>query len=243
MEEARRRIRRWKKQRNPRKWLNLSGLNLTELPQIPSKVRRLNCSSNYLVAFMNKLPNNLKQLRCGYNTFQTFDSLPPQLKTLNCAWSGGMNLLESLPDSIECIVAEQCERITKIQNLPSQLKYLNLSCTYSLKSLESFPPNLKECIIIESNLERLPELPSSLVSLTCDQSYIKVLPPLPNTLEYLSIFGNNLQKFPKLPKTIQYLDIRDNNHLSLEGVSIPDTLITFLYDKDGIEVDRIGIEV
>ncbi len=242
MEEARRRIRRWKKQHNPRKWLNLSGLGLTELPQIPSKVRRLNCSSNCLVAFMNTLPIGLKQLRCGYNAFQTFDRLPPQLKTLNCAWSRGMNLLDLLPDSIECIIAEQCERLISIHSLPSQLKYLNLSCTYSLEKIGMFPSNLEVCTIVESNLEQLPSFPPKLKLFTCEQSYIKVLPPLPNTLEYLSIFGNNLQILPILSGSLRYLDVRCNLQLSLENVSIPASLVTFLYDKDEIEVVRIGIE-
>ena len=70
MEEALRRIRRWKKQKKPRKWLNLSGLGLTELPLIPSKVRRLLCVRNQLKTFDN-LPKRLQELACGGNTFET----------------------------------------------------------------------------------------------------------------------------------------------------------------------------
>ena len=232
MEEAKRRIRRWKRQKNPRKWLNLMGLNLTELPPIPSKVKKLNCKGNMLSAFYNALPKQLKQLRCGNNLFQKFDTLPVTLKALNCAWSRGANVLDSLPDSIECIVAEQCERIVLIQTLPSQLKYLNLSCTYSLEKIWMFPPNLEECTIVESNLEQLPQLPSKLKIFTCEQTYIKVLPQLPITLEYLNIYGNNLQSLPILPVTLRYLDIRCNPQLSVDGICEDSAALdTFLYDR------------
>lgn len=107
MEEANKRIRRWKKQGNPRKWLNLSGLGLTELPPIPSNVRRLDCRCNRLSTFQNMLPTRLNRLRCGYNLFQTLTGLPTQLKSLHCAWSGGKYLLDNLPDSIEYINADQ----------------------------------------------------------------------------------------------------------------------------------------
>jgi Leucine-rich repeat (LRR) protein len=233
MEEARRRIRRWKKQKNHRKWLNISGLDLTELPLIPSKVRRLNCKGNALTAFRNALPTQLKQLRCGDNLFQEFDTLPSTLKTLNCAWSRGRNLLDTLPDSIECIVAEQCERIVAIQTLPLQLKYLNLSCTYNLERIDMFPPNLEECSIVESNLEQLPVFPPKLKVFTCEQSYIQVLPQLPDTLEYLNIYGNTLQILPVLPASLRYLDIRCNPQLSFDSIGANSaTVETILYDKD-----------
>jgi len=59
MEIARKRVRHWNS--GP---LDLSGLRLTELPELPVDLTSLMCNNNQLIS-LPKLPASLKKLNCS----------------------------------------------------------------------------------------------------------------------------------------------------------------------------------
>ena len=230
MEEALRRIRRWKKQKKPRKWLNVSGLGLTELPLIPSKVRRLLCVRNQLKTFDN-LPKRLQELACGGNTFETLETLPPNLKKLYCCGVKTLKCINKVPDSIEYMNLGYCSYLETIYHLPSCLESLDLRDTYRLNYIEYFPPNLNHIYITDADLETLPPLPVTLTVLEClHMKNLNYLPKLPESLLWLSIYSCNLQSLPDLPSQLQFLEI-DSNHDLIPPTNLPNTLVRYICDQ------------
>ena len=120
MEIVRQRITDWSDETQT---LDLSGLDLTELPELPDKLTKLNCSYNQLVEFNFPLPENLTYLNCSHNQLEELPSLPETLTYLNCSHN---NLLE-LP-----IIPLRCEyllcsynRLSVISGLPDSLRNLD----------------------------------------------------------------------------------------------------------------------
>lgn len=93
MEEAIKRIERWKECGDDIMWLMLNNLNLDTLPPIPSNCLFLSCFGNKLTF----LPNlyNIRNLTCSNNQLKSLPDLP------NCYYLAcNNNQLTSLPDSL-----------------------------------------------------------------------------------------------------------------------------------------------
>ncbi len=116
--------------------LDLSHLNLTELPNnLPSNLTTLYCFNNNIEKLDN-LPYNLTLLNCYNNKIEKLDNLPPNLIQLNC----------------------NNNKIEKLNNLPSNLTYLNcynnkyLHITKKIAqkfNLEETPNYFKHALIIQ----------------------------------------------------------------------------------------------
>lgn len=120
MEEAQYRITKWKQKRNNTKILDLSLLNLSDLPPLPNSLQKLDCSHNKLTK-LPPLPNNLQDLDCSENQLTILPPLPNTLIELDCS----QNQLTALPP------------------LPDTLKYLYCKGNF-FTALPSLPPNLQE---------------------------------------------------------------------------------------------------
>jgi E3 ubiquitin-protein ligase SspH2 len=245
MEEAHRRIRRWKKLKNPRKWLNLSDLDLTELPPIPSKVRRLNCSFNSISSLSNlpkrlrrlkcdltndaKLPRQLTYLWCGGDQFVQLIDLPNELLTIYIYSAPQLTSIDKLPDSIQHIYIRSCNTIRHIYHLPKNLKVLDIWYMYKLESIAYFPRYLETTRIRETVLTKLPPLPLQLQHLVCYYSRIEYLPQLPSNLKELNVYANRLKGLPSFPDTLLKLDVR-SNYFIYSLPRLPDHLLELLTD-------------
>ena len=142
--------------------LDLSNMDLTELPPLPAYVMYLNCSHNKLTT-LEGLPSNLMVLECEYNDIVTLGDLPLELQTLqvhNC-------LLEALPA------------------LPPTLRHL-LCGNNNLRTLPALPIFLLTLSCHSNKLRVLPALPSALERLVAVNNEMATLPPLPAGLTTLS---------------------------------------------------------
>jgi E3 ubiquitin-protein ligase SspH2 len=81
------------------KTLNLSYLNLTELPELPKGLEKLYCDNNNLNQ-LPELPEGLKYLFCNNNKLTHLPELPKGLKVLYC-WNNKINELPELPEGLE----------------------------------------------------------------------------------------------------------------------------------------------
>jgi hypothetical protein len=95
MQEAEKRIANWIKSNNPSTTLDLSGLHLAELPQIPANCQRLYCYWNELTS-LPPLPN-CKMLACCVNKLTVLPELP-NCEILECE----ENQLITLPKLPNC---------------------------------------------------------------------------------------------------------------------------------------------
>ena len=104
--------------------LDLSGLNLKELPKLPMGVRQLNCANNELESLPD-LPDSLIWLNCSNNQLQSLPQPPEGLKELYCKG----NQLQSLPQLPEGLVVLECNdnEIMCLPVLPSSLSSLTIS--------------------------------------------------------------------------------------------------------------------
>lgn len=103
--------------------LDLSGLELTQLPELPEKLTKLNCSRNQLKEFNVALPENLTYLNCSYNQLEYLPALPEGLVYLNCSHNE-LKELPALPLSLQYIVCSH-NFLDSITGLPDSLEYIN----------------------------------------------------------------------------------------------------------------------
>lgn len=93
MDEAKQRIQKWIKNYNIYTWLDLSHLNLTELPDIPPNCVKLDCSHNKLIS-LPELPN-CEKLDCSCNKLTKLPRLP-KIDFLICS-NNKIVYLEDIP--------------------------------------------------------------------------------------------------------------------------------------------------
>lgn len=157
--------------------LDLSKLELTELPPLPDNLILLRCDSNQLTS-LPTLPSTLKVFHCHSNQLTSLPELPPFLESLSCSH----NPLSSLPP------------------LPSSLTQLVCMRNY-LTELPPLPYGLLELCFDYNYITRLPYLPPHLNELSCSYNQLTELPSLPS-LESLYLFSNPLISLPELPSTL-----------------------------------------
>jgi len=134
MIEARHRVAAWTDGR-----LNLSGLELTELPPLPATVTYLSCYDNQLTSLPD-LPAALTELYCFNNKLTSLPVLPNTLKTL-CCGQNKLTSLPALPPTLTNLICSNNE-LTSLPNLPATLR--ELYCSYNhLSSLSIFPATLE----------------------------------------------------------------------------------------------------
>lgn len=113
------RIKKWIENDIDTALLDLSKLNLTELPYLPSNLKVLYCSGNKITSFHN-LPQSLNILYCDINPISCLEHLPNHLEYLNCSFTK-MRSLINLPPTLQTIVYNYTN-IDYIDTLPNNLK-------------------------------------------------------------------------------------------------------------------------
>ena len=95
--------------------IDISNNNLYQIPELPIKLKLLNCMSNNLVKLPD-LPNSLENLNCSFNKIKHLPPLPKNIDTIQCV----CNNLENLP-----YIPEQIVKLI-FNNNPCYLKYKDL---------------------------------------------------------------------------------------------------------------------
>jgi len=151
MEEAERRIQKWKDAKDTFSILNLNNLGLTSLPPLPIHLKLLDCQLNNLTT-LPQLPRGLLLLQCNNNKLKSLPALPPNLTDLDCS----TNELEDLPELSEILYMINCSR-NKLQSLPKLPESLTmLYCnTNKLQSLPTIPDNILELSCEGNNLPQV----------------------------------------------------------------------------------------
>lgn len=139
--EAVSRIKTWLDNDDPeRQALDLSGLGLTSLPDLPDSVQILNVYDNRLSSLPENLPSSLRILSASNNLLTSLpESLPARLHTLDVS----RNLLSGLPE-----------------NLPASLRVLNVS--HNL--LSSLPERLPALQTLQASSNLLTSLPNTIIT-------------------------------------------------------------------------------
>jgi hypothetical protein len=196
--------------------LDVSGNELTALPELPHSIVSLNISFNQIKS-LPKLPEKLNVFDCGRNAITELPELPKSIITLDV----NSNKLTALPD------------------LPEGL--LKLSCyDNALTALPDLPETLTDLSCGINQLEKLPSLPDSLYSLSITDNYIHTLPRLPDTLAYLMCGSNGLTALPVLPDAIIYISVFENTgNIDIDKALFADGTTVAERIEDGtLEVER-----
>ena len=139
---------------------------------------------------------NLTHLNCSYNQITQLPELPSNLTFLDISHCVNLNLIESLPNSLEFFDCSY-NQINTLPDLPYNLK--QLYCAFNiLNSLPNLPYNLTHIDCSFNNLTSLPYLPENLSHINCSYNNLTFLPDLPIELGLLynnplNIFNNNIE--------------------------------------------------
>jgi Leucine-rich repeat (LRR) protein len=145
--------------------LDVSFLNITSLPPLPSTLRILNCS-NTKITELPPLPSTLKELDCSNNLIKKLPKVLPMLEHLICADM----------------------QITEMPPLPSTLRSLHCCCCMKITELPPLPSTLEYLCCVSMPIKELPELPSSLKMFFCGKTLLEI-----NKLPDESIEAYNLR--------------------------------------------------
>lgn len=183
------------------RFIDLSGLRLTSLPDLPAGIVRLNINSNRLTV-LPALPVSLHILQCEENLLTTLPDLPPNLDSLFCARNRRMTVLPTLPNTLSL-----------------------LSCSYcSLTELPALPPTLLRLDCDGNQLTALPDLlPPSIDMLICSHNRLTVVPLLPDSITNLRFDNNPIQRVT-LPFPMELNDM-------LMDIVFADTRLQYAIDE------------
>jgi hypothetical protein len=104
--------------------LIISYMNLTELLDLPSGLKKLYCTGNKQLTRLPELPAGLEVLVCSFNGLTALPNLPSGLKHLECDFNQ-LTRLPDLPASLEYLDCT-ANQLTELPELPASL--LNLYC-------------------------------------------------------------------------------------------------------------------
>jgi hypothetical protein len=162
MQEAIKRIQRWQQKNDPYTELDLSNLDLEELPDIPA---------------------NCLKLSCGFNNLSKLPEIPPQCQQLYCQ----NNKLTKLPKLDNCWYLECSNNL--LSELPSLPVCRELYCSNNV--LTGLPP-LQNCQYLHCNFNKITKLPElvTCIRLYAEKNMITELPTMSNFTVFMSIYGN-----------------------------------------------------
>ncbi len=236
-------INQWIESNHIYQCLDLSNLNLENLPVLPANLESLRCNNNELTSLCS-LPSNLRYLYCQNNKLTSLPSLPRFLDVLSCS-NNQLTSLGSLPPNLRDINCSY-NQLTSIDSLSFNLITLNCSNNL-LTSLPEFPVKLSFIDCSNNPLTSLPTDFKNLRSLNCEDNkltslsssfpstlnvkcsrygtYMKKyycnkqnltsLPPLDDNVEYLDCSNNELTSLGSLPSNLKYLYCQNNKLTSL----------------------------
>lgn len=148
---------------------------------------RLDVSNNSITELVN-LPSDLKWLDCSKNRLRKTPVMPQcPLEYLNISFNRRIRI-QLLPDSINTMICVCCELTSLPAELPRSLEYLDVS-NNMLAVIENLPENLLEFHCSDSYVDHIRAFPPRLKIANLNYNNLKVLPALPDSLVVLSVFG------------------------------------------------------
>lgn len=215
-------IQKWIADGKPNRELNISEMNLSELPVLPETVLSLNCSGNPITRLHN-LPPNLRKLNCMDTKITRFENIPVTLRCLNCAGTKitqfenlpstlrqvncsatDITSLNGLPSSVRYIRADYCKKFENIHELPTDLRRISFEDS-TIQSIANIPDKVEVIDMYCCRIKSMPTLPESLRFFRCIMTYgLRHITNIPSQLEVLDIDTHHISELPALPKTLRY---------------------------------------
>lgn len=211
-------IEKWYKKNKPSSILDLTAWAIEELPDMPDTVEHLDIS-NTTIKKIEKLPTNLKYLKCKLSDVEEFPLvLPSSLIFIDCRWcenlkpfsvEKGVTIKDSFQEYIE-------EKELKEEN-HIELAYKRIEEWKKKKN-----PN-KLLNLSRLKIDYLPEIPDEVEWMNCDSMCLKSLKGLPKNLKRLSCSGYAQKEFDYLPEGLEYL--KSNWSQNIETIdNLPNSL-------------------
>jgi Leucine-rich repeat (LRR) protein len=120
--------------------LNISYMELEQLPELPDNLTTLLCHGNKLTEIQS-LPRGLKKLVCCSNKLKSLSDLPTTLEYLMCN-GNQLERLPALPKGMKRLLCHD-NHLTSIPTLPESLELLGCSGNF-IRSLQKPPQSLTE---------------------------------------------------------------------------------------------------
>jgi len=160
------------------KIVDISGNQLTKLPNFPSSLRAIDCGHNMLEK-LPKLNDNLVELTVNLNRLSTLSDLPNTLISLDAS----DNLINS------------------IIRLPDNLRDLNLNNNL-LCEICILPESLTDLHLDDNSFTELPYLPSNITTICIKKNGIRQFNPdeIPLSVTHLDISHNKIHEIPLILK-------------------------------------------
>jgi len=182
--------------------------NITELPQLPYRLRVLMCIDTNINTLSNSLPAGLKVLNCSGCKLKTLPNpLPAGLEELNFMYNPNIQLPADFkfPDTLKRLVCSGCN-LEELPPLPPKLEYLGCGRN-KLYWLPEIPASIRDLHILPN---KLPVYYGRRVKIPTFEEFPRVL----NMIEYPSHVAeiNKKNKHARMLHDVlknEYMDVRD----------------------------------
>ena len=187
------------------KKLNVSGNQISQIPEVFGQIRDLDISQNNFTEMPN-VPPSLSVLNLSANRFNVFNKNYNSIVSLNLSLCS----IESISSSL---------------SLP-HLRELDLSKNNlrSLPDLKKFIPNITKLDISDNFINIFPELPEYIKEFYYSRCECEEVPASIGKLEFLQVLvlsKNKIKNIPRLPRSIQKLNVANNCIESIEASITP----------------------
>ncbi len=123
--------------------LNVSGLNITSLPELPPDLKILWCNNTHITS-LPSFPPGFEAVNCSNTQVTTIPPLPPGFEGLSCCNTPITTLPEPLPPNLDELYIEGTQ-ISVLPELPPKLQYLNIQDT-PIQILPDLPDSLRRLL-------------------------------------------------------------------------------------------------
>ena len=209
---------------NAKPYVNMTELyicnnNITELINLPNKLRILDCSSNKQLTSLQYLPKSLNTLISNYNNIEKYDKLPVNLQLFSCNYNTKLTQLSHLPNKLKYLYCGFCN-ITDIEGLPNTINILECN-NNNISRFEYLPPNIFIFNCSSNNIEEFKSLPTSLLEFNCSFNKLHCLNNLPKYITSLICNNNpNLYKIDKYPINLNELNCSKTNIKTIDSLPL-----------------------
>jgi len=180
--------------------VDLSGLGLRSLPDLPSSIEYLNINDNE-ISYLEGLPENLRIIHANNNNINSIGYFPPRLECIELC-KNKLTHLPHLPNSIKRLIVED-NQLVALPKLPESIEVLSV-CKNHIRIIEdNLPSGLVALYATDNKLFRFPQnIPTGINKISFSKNEIKHISN--------DIFNLN-------PETVVYIK---NNPLDEESLTL-----------------------